>query len=121
MSKSKKQAAKDLSSEDSDSGPDDRNEPASKKQKTAPAKPANKNKGKPTSSGDDDGQMFQLGKMRYAAVREFRGKVMVDLREFYDKDGEMKPGKKGLALNLEQWQALKDHIDDIDEAIKNFD
>lgn len=33
--------------------------------------------------------------MRYVSVREFRGKVMVDIREFYDADGDLKPGKKG--------------------------
>lgn len=28
-------------------------------------------------------------------VSEFRGKVMVGIREFYEADGELKPGKKG--------------------------
>lgn len=38
---------------------------------------------------------FQLAKMRYATVSEFRGKVMVGIREYYEKDGELRPGKKG--------------------------
>ena len=39
--------------------------------------------------------IIQLSKMRYATVSEFRGKVMVGIREFYEADGELRPGKKG--------------------------
>jgi len=41
----------------------------------------------------------QLGKMRYATVSEFRGRKMVNIREFYDADGELRPGKKGYLLD----------------------
>uniref|UniRef100_A0A1I7XD39 PC4 domain-containing protein n=1 Tax=Heterorhabditis bacteriophora TaxID=37862 RepID=A0A1I7XD39_HETBA len=57
-----------------------------------------------------DGQeMFELGSMRYVTVRDFRGKALVDIREFYiDKaSGEMRPGKKGISLNKEQYQNFK--------------
>ena len=37
----------------------------------------------------------QIGKMRYATVNEFRGRKMVNIREFYEADGELRPGKKG--------------------------
>lgn len=33
--------------------------------------------------------------MRFATVSEFRGRVMVGIREYYDAGGELKPGKKG--------------------------
>jgi hypothetical protein len=29
-------------------------------------------------------------------VRDFRGKVYVDIREYYESDGDLKPGKKGV-------------------------
>lgn len=39
---------------------------------------------------------LQIGHMRYVRVSCFKGKVLVDIREFYaDKDGGMKPGRKG--------------------------
>ena len=34
--------------------------------------------------------------MRYVSVRDFKGKTLVDIREYWmNGDGEMKPGKKG--------------------------
>lgn len=41
--------------------------------------------------------IMQLSKMRYATVSEFRGKVMVGIREYYEADGELRPGRKGTA------------------------
>ncbi|XP_076339510.1 activated RNA polymerase II transcriptional coactivator p15-like isoform X2 [Tachypleus tridentatus] len=72
------------------------------------------------SKSKSEDSLFQLSKMRFVSVREFRGKVMVDIREYYESDGDLKPGKKGICLNLDQWKALKSHIDNIDEAIKQF-
>lgn len=119
MSKSKVKAKQLEDSSESDSGPDDRNEPPSKKPKPAPAKKPQKASAN-SGGGDDGDQMFQLGRMRYVSVREFRGRTMIDIREYYDKDGETRPGKKGIALNVEQWTALKGHIDDIDAAVQNI-
>ena len=43
----------------------------------------------------------QIGKMRYVSVRDFKGKTLVDIREYWmNPDGEMKPGKKGTELHL---------------------
>lgn len=39
--------------------------------------------------------------MRYVSVRDFKGKVLIDIREYWmDQEGEMKPGRKGIVLYL---------------------
>uniref|UniRef100_A0A8C4QEN1 Activated RNA polymerase II transcriptional coactivator p15 n=1 Tax=Eptatretus burgeri TaxID=7764 RepID=A0A8C4QEN1_EPTBU len=73
---------------------------------------------KVVNSSDGDDNLFQLGRMRYVSVREFKGKVLVDLREHYtDQGGDMKPGRKGIALQVDQWSRLKELIPEIDTAI----
>ncbi|XP_048584005.1 activated RNA polymerase II transcriptional coactivator p15 [Nematostella vectensis] len=75
-----------------------------------------------SSSGtkqDDGSYVFPLANKRQVTVRDFRGKVYVDIREFYEdkNSGDMKPGKKGISLPVDQWGKLKELIDDIDEAV----
>jgi len=117
-----------LTSSDSESG--DSDEPKQKKKKPQP-KPEKKKevegeesekgeKASKSTKGPGGEVMFQLAKMRYATVSEFRGKVMVGIREYYEKDGKLLPGKKGISLSAEQWQALKDNIGDIDECLNKF-
>ncbi|VVC45189.1 Hypothetical protein CINCED_3A024342 [Cinara cedri] len=81
--KNSKRNASDDSSSDSD-GPLDRNPPP-KKSKPAVAKKSNQ-----------DEVSFELDKNRFVKVREFKGKLFVDIREFYEKNGELCPGKKGM-------------------------
>ncbi|NWS46249.1 TCP4 polymerase, partial [Probosciger aterrimus] len=71
--------------------------------------------------GGEEETMFQIGNTRYVRVSCFKGKVLVDIREFYaDKDGDMKPGRKGIALSAEQWNQLKEIIPEVDAAVKKF-
>jgi Transcriptional Coactivator p15 (PC4). len=41
---------------------------------------------------------WQLDNTRFVKVKEFKGKLYVDIREHYEKDGQMLPGKKGTLL-----------------------
>lgn len=55
---------------------------------------------------------------RRVTVRKLRNAVFVDLREHYfDKDGAAHPGKKGLCLTQEQFEALMSMGEEIREAL----
>ncbi|XP_076264094.1 single stranded-binding protein c31A [Rhynchophorus ferrugineus] len=94
-------------SSDSDSGPDDK-EPIKKKFK-----------GDSSSYRTEDKEpTWDLGKSRFVKVTDFKGKVYINIREFYNSDGDLKPGKKGIMLTGEQWQRFKASVDEIDEEFK---
>jgi hypothetical protein len=59
----------------------------------------------------------QLTENRKVIVKKFKRHVLIDIREFFDKDGTEKPGRKGISLSSAQWDALKTHVDDVDEAV----
>jgi hypothetical protein len=60
----------------------------------------------------------KLSKMRFVSVSEFRGKPLVNIREYYESNGKILPGKKGISLAIDQWEQLKKFIPKLDEAIK---
>ncbi|XP_057899084.1 activated RNA polymerase II transcriptional coactivator p15 [Melospiza melodia melodia] len=126
MPKSKELVSSSSSASDSDSEVDKK---AKRKKQVAPEKPVKKQKSGESSKGaasskqssNRDENMFQIGKMRYVSVRDFKGKVLIDIREYWmDQEGEMKPGRKGISLNPEQWNQLKEQISDIDDAVKKL-
>jgi len=57
--------------------------------------------------------MFELSNKKRARVSEFHGQFRVDLREFYGDENDLKPGRKGISLSQDQWNALCTHIDSI--------
>ncbi|XP_015672501.1 activated RNA polymerase II transcriptional coactivator p15 isoform X1 [Protobothrops mucrosquamatus] len=133
MPKSKELVSSSSSGSDSDADTAHANHLLSAKEKrkkqAAPEKPVKKQKTGESSRGaassvqssNRDENMFQIGKMRYVNVRDFKGKVLIDIREYWmDQEGEMKPGRKGISLNPEQWSQLKEQISDIDEAVRKL-
>lgn len=67
---------------------------------------------KTSSEGE---KYVDLGKKKRATIRSFKGIPLIDIREFYGADGDEKPGKKGISLTLEQWEALKKCTSTLDE------
>eukprot|EP00981_Chlorochromonas_danica_P000225 scaffold51_cov172-Ochromonas_danica.AAC.13 len=60
-----------------------------------------------------------LGGKRKASVSTFKGKVYINIREFYEDKltGEEKPGSKGIALTIEQWKVLLSQAEEINAAV----
>ena len=69
---------------------------------------------------NDDEVYLHLDNKKRLTVRKFKGKLLIDIREFYDDKGEMRPGKKGICLSIDNWKKLKGFMDDIDESIDNM-
>jgi len=70
-----------------------------------------------TTSGE---KYIDLGKKKRATVREFKGTVFLDIREYYGADDQEKPGKKGISLTLEQWKALSESASEIDQLFSTL-
>ncbi|XP_016852053.1 activated RNA polymerase II transcriptional coactivator p15 isoform X2 [Anolis carolinensis] len=126
MPKSKELVSSSSSGSDSDreiDTGDKRKKPVPQEKPVKKQKTGESSKGAASSkqSSNKDENMFQIGKMRYVSVRDFKGKVLIDIREYWmDQEGEMKPGRKGISLNPEQWSQLKEQITDIDEAVRKL-
>eukprot|EP00696_Hemimastix_kukwesjijk_P007081 gnl/Hemi2/18977_TR6279_c0_g3_i1.p1 gnl/Hemi2/18977_TR6279_c0_g3~~gnl/Hemi2/18977_TR6279_c0_g3_i1.p1 ORF type:complete len:147 (-),score=34.33 gnl/Hemi2/18977_TR6279_c0_g3_i1:5-415(-) len=74
--------------EEEEERPAQKRKPAAGKSKAPPAK-------KSKSEDDDaEGEGFSIGGMRRISVQQFRNKPLVSIREFYEKDGKLMPGKK---------------------------
>ncbi|XP_076303135.1 activated RNA polymerase II transcriptional coactivator p15-like [Lasioglossum baleicum] len=75
---------------------------------------------KESNKDEEDNTVWDLGNNRQISVRGFKGKLYVDIREmYYDKEANLKPGKKGICLNMTQWQKLLSVMDDVDKIVKS--
>ncbi|XP_054743271.1 RNA polymerase II transcriptional coactivator [Anastrepha obliqua] len=107
--------AKNISGTDdsSDSGPEDRNPPPAKKVKSGKEKSWS---GSSSGSANPNGP-WTIEKLRRVRINEFKGRKMVDIREFYEKDGEILPGKKGISLYPHQWKKLLELAPEVNKAL----
>eukprot|EP00558_Chaetoceros_sp_UNC1202_P008978 CAMPEP_0197247526 /NCGR_PEP_ID=MMETSP1429-20130617/29248_1 /TAXON_ID=49237 /ORGANISM="Chaetoceros sp., Strain UNC1202" /LENGTH=119 /DNA_ID=CAMNT_0042708445 /DNA_START=31 /DNA_END=390 /DNA_ORIENTATION=+ len=75
----------------------------------------------PPLKNDEGESYFDISAKKRFTVRKWKGKVLLDIREFYeDKNGEMKPGKKGISLTLDQYKVIQELIasGSIDELVR---
>ncbi|CAD8053553.1 unnamed protein product [Paramecium sonneborni] len=69
----------------------------------------------------EDGQyFFELTSLKKVSISKFKGNVMVSIREFFNKDGQSLPTKKGITLQLDNWVKFKQYIGEIDECINKL-
>jgi hypothetical protein len=63
---------------------------------------------------------FDLGNNRKLTISECKGKTKIHIREYYQdkKDNEWKPGKKGIALSIEEFKKLLEHVPQIEQHLK---
>ncbi|KAI6875063.1 hypothetical protein KC343_g5779 [Hortaea werneckii] len=68
---------------------------------------------------DDDGNEFwEISGKRRVQVSTFKGSTFVGIREFYEKDGKMLPGKKGISLSVDQYNAVVEIMPQIEQVLK---
>ncbi|KAK8042253.1 transcriptional Coactivator p15-domain-containing protein [Apiospora rasikravindrae] len=111
-----KTAKRSRRDEDSDSEPEvAKPTKSTKKVKTG----KNVNEAEGGADKDAEGNSFwPLTATRRVVISEFKGKPLISVREYYtDAAGEMKPGKKGISLTLEQWNNLMKATTDVNAEL----
>ena len=63
---------------------------------------------------------ISLGRNRFVTINHFMNRPLVDVREYYEKDGVLRPGLKGLSLRRAEWKKLKENADLIDEKLESL-
>ncbi|KAL1901985.1 hypothetical protein Sste5346_001691 [Sporothrix stenoceras] len=74
--------------------------------------------GVPPKGQDQEGNVYwELSKMRRIGIAHFRSTTLINVREYYESGGQMRPGKKGISLSLDQYKALVRAIPDINAEL----
>ncbi|XP_058789410.1 activated RNA polymerase II transcriptional coactivator p15 [Phymastichus coffea] len=116
-----KTKSKEKGQKSSDSESDDNSMSKKRSKKSKDDNGSNKKaKTQGSMQENDQGEVFwDLGASKRITVRSFKGKLLIDIREYYDDKGTMKPGKKGIALQTTNWNALKSVFDEVDNYVKS--
>ncbi|KAH7350901.1 transcriptional Coactivator p15-domain-containing protein [Rhexocercosporidium sp. MPI-PUGE-AT-0058] len=74
------------------------------------------------SSGDDLEKFWEASQNpRRVTVQEFKGQKLINIREYYEKEGEYKPSSKGISLTVDQYKALLEVLPKLNTHLKGMD
>jgi hypothetical protein len=96
---------------------DEDGEDKSPKKAKKPSKPGKKNF-EETSDEDNGEEYWELSGKRRITISSFNNKLMINIREYYEKDGQSLPGKKGISLLLDQFGQLVTLLPHIEAVLK---
>merc|ERR1719375_933373 len=94
--------------------------PQKKKRLTVPASPspAKKKRSEQHETVKIDLTQESTKEKKYVTTEWYNGKRQVNLRKYFNKDGEYCPTKKGIVLDVEQWSNLVKHSQIVSEALE---
>ncbi|XP_024367313.1 RNA polymerase II transcriptional coactivator KELP [Physcomitrium patens] len=86
------------------------------------AEEASREGDKPIYEKDEEGNIIicELSAKRKVVVSQFRGKTLISVREYYERDGKVLPSAKGISLTAEQFQVLAKSAKDVEAAISSL-
>lgn len=69
--------------------------------------------------------IWHLDKQKYIKVRVYKGRITIDIREYYasttpGKENKLMPGKRGISLNQYEWEKLGEAERYISGTIFNY-
>ncbi|KAL3072465.1 hypothetical protein niasHS_017439 [Heterodera schachtii] len=64
-------------------------------------------------------EIIPIGGNRFISVDRFKGRILIGIREYYQKDGKWLPGKKGISLNQDQFNGLLKILPDVKKMISS--
>ncbi|KAH8671004.1 transcriptional Coactivator p15-domain-containing protein [Xylariales sp. PMI_506] len=73
----------------------------------------------PESGKDAEGNSYWgLSAKRRIGISKFKGQVFINIREYWsDNNGDLKPGKKGISLSIDQYNAFLQAIPAINDEL----
>ncbi|KAM3499678.1 hypothetical protein MY10362_007078 [Beauveria mimosiformis] len=74
----------------------------------------------PTGKDEEGNPFWELSSKRRVGVSKFNNATMVNIREYYEKDGKHLPSRKGISLSVEQYTALIKIMPSINEQLRKM-
>ncbi|APA12356.1 predicted protein [Sclerotinia sclerotiorum 1980 UF-70] len=117
----KRSRAEPVETYDSDGGfvsDDDNTARKSKKSKTTKPTTTSKATSSSSSSTTPSWDLSTGRTPRKIELSDFKGQTLINIREFYEKDGNLLPGKKGISLTIDQYKNFLQSIPQINANLK---